>query len=219
MLKQREGKLKSDLEVVQEEVRTMAMSGMDPYSISQQIESLKNKLSKMGNEAVQQKKEPAVQQKHHEEVQKPRQVPVPAFMKNINSIADMIGEGKDKILSLIGTTASSHFKTLTSGKFQEISIVDNRIVCITDTGREVALNNVSGSVRERGMLSMIVAISELAAEKWPWPLVMDDPIMLLDDANRAAVYSMVKNLSKETQVLFLTKDSNLKPFADTFLSL
>ncbi len=219
MLKQQESKLKSDLETAQEEVRTMAMSGMDPYSISQQIESLKNKLSKMGNEAVQQKKEPLVQQKHREEVQKPRQVPVPAFMRNINSIADMIGEGKDKILSLIGTTASSHFKTLTFGKYQEITIADNRIVCIADTGREVELNNVSGSVRERGMLSMIVAISELAAEKWPWPLVMDDPIMLLDDTNRAAVYGMIKNISKETQVLFLTKDSNLKPFADTFISL
>ena len=219
ILKQREDKLKSDLEAVQEEVRTMAMSGMDPYSISQQIESLKNKLSKMGNEAVQQKKEPPVQQKHHEEVRKPLEVPVPAFMKNINSIADITGEGKDKILSLIGTTASSHFKTLTFGKFREISILDNRIVCITDTGREVELNNVSGSVRERGMLSVIVAVSELAAEKWPWPLVMDDPIMLLDDANRAAVYRMVKNLSKETQVLFLTKDGNLKPFADTFISL
>ncbi len=198
MLKNQEEKLKSDIDTAQEQIRALSVSGMDPYSITQQIESLKNRLNHIGSVQVRQKTEPVVPKKQPDVSRQPRQAPVPAFIGNITS---------------------SHFKSLTRGKYQEISIAANKIVPVTDSGREVEFNSLPGSVKEKGMFSIILSIIGLVAEKWPWPIVMDDPVMLLDDANRASVYSMVKNLSKETQVVFLTKDSNLKPFAYTFISL
>jgi hypothetical protein len=219
MLKNQEEKLKSDIDTAQEQIRALSVSGMDPYSITQQIESLKNRLNHIGSVQVRQKTEPVVPKKQPDVSRQPRQAPVPAFIRNITAIAGLIGEPEDRMLSLVGSAASSHFKSLTRGKFQEISIAANRIVPVTDSGREVEFNSLPGSVKEKGMFSIILSIIGLVAEKWPWPIVMDDPVMLLDDANRASVYSMVKNLSKETQVVFLTKDSNLKPFADTFISL
>jgi DNA repair exonuclease SbcCD ATPase subunit len=219
ILQKQADKIKSDIQAVQEQIRTMSVAGVDPYSISQQIENLKNRLNNVGKKQLEQKIKPAEQIKHTVEPKKLERISIPPFMKSIETIAEVIGDSKNRIISLIGSRASSHFQTLTNGKFQEILVVDNRIVPITDSGKEIEFDNLSGSVKEKGMLSIILSIMELVVEKWPWPVIIDDPFVSLDDANRATVYGMIKNISKETQVVFLTKDNNLKPFADTFIPL
>ncbi len=219
LLQKKAEKIESEIHAIQEQIRTMSVDGMDPYSISQQIENLKHRLNNAGEKQLEQKIKPVEQIKRTEEPQHFERILIPPFMKNIEAVAELTGDSKDRIISLIGSRASSYFKTLTNGKFQEISVADNRIVLIANSGKEIEFDHLSDSVKEKGMLSMILSIIGLAVEKWPWPIIIDDPFISLDDANKTTVYSMLKNISKEAQVVFLTKDNNLKPFADTFILL
>lgn len=220
-LRQQEEKLRSAVDEAQEQIRTMSVSGMDPYSISQQIDSLKKRLSEGNPGSVRQKTVPVhqPQQPHIERPLPPAVSAVPACINHISTIAGLAGEGQENMRSLLGSAASTYFATLTNGRFREILITDNGVIPVLDSGKELPWNSIAGSVREMALWSVILSTLQFAAEKWPWPVIIDDPVMTLDDANRAAVYGIMKDVSRETQVLFLTKDINLKPFADTFIAL
>ena len=219
-LLKREEELKSAVDAAQEQMRAMSVSGMDPYSLSQQIDSLKKRLSEKSAGVVRQKTASIVQEKPHARIRRPDAVSVvPAFIRRITMLAGLTGEAQANVRSLVGSAASTVFAALTNKRFREVIITDNGIVLVTASGQELPLNRVAGSVSEKALLSVVLSTVQLAAEKWPWPVIIDDPLMLLDDTNRSSVYSILQNFSRDTQILFLTKDSNLKPFASAFIAL
>ncbi len=219
LLRQQEEQTKSEIDSLQEQLRTATGSGVDPYSISQQIEALKKRLNDAGNDHAQPKEKPPVPNQPEPKAEKTEIASVPSFMKHINSISELMNDSKDHIISLAASSAGSYFKTLTNGTFEEISFADNKIVPIKPAGKGYEFRDLSGSAKEKGMFSIFLSLLDLVSERWPWPVIMDEPFMVLDESNRTAVYNMVKSLSKKTQIFFLTKDISIKPLADAFITL
>lgn len=219
LLKKQEEQVKSEIENVQEQLRAMTGSGMDQYAITQEIDSLKKRLKEEDADFAPQKKEPVMRKSSQQKHTETKAAPAHLYTKYLTTITELIGDSRERIVSLVSTKAGSYFSTLTKGAFQEISLSGNRIALIQSSGTEIAFDNLSGSAKEKCMFSIFLSMIELAAEKWPWPVVMDEPFAILDDANRQSVYTIIKSFSKETQVLLLTKDPSIKPLADSFITL
>jgi len=216
-LKKQEDKLKSEINTIQEELRTSFSAGNDPFLITQRIEALKNKL-KHNNPHPQQK--PVTPKKDTKAISiNDNQVQSLPFMKGINALIELTGEQKDRILSLIASRAGGHLKDLTKGKFIEIKLTDNKIVPITNSNKEIDFDSLSDSMKERCLFSIVLATLEYAADKWPWTVVLDAPFMCLDESNMNIVYNKIKILSKETQIILLTNDRNIKSIADNMIVL
>lgn len=221
-LTKQEEQIKAETEKLQEQVRSAAGSGMDPYSISQEIEALKKRLQDGPAVPAPQKTGPVVPGPPvagATRTEKPAAAAVPAFLEHMDTIAGLAGDSRDRIMSLTATRASAHFNTLSGGTFREISFLGDAIVPVGSSGRESGFNDLSGSMKEKTMFSVFMSLLELAVEKWPWPVVMDEPFVMLDETNRTAAYGMVKALSKETQVIYLTRDAAIKPLADVVITL
>ncbi len=220
-LKKQAEQTKADIEGVQEQLRALSGSGMDPYSLTQEIESLKRRLDKKDRDPSWQEAAP-VARPQVEARQGPADsstVPVPVFIQNLSVISDLTGDSKDRVVSLAITKAAGYLTSLTKGVIQEVSASDHGITLIQSNGTESSLEALSGSEREKCMFSLAMSVLGLAVEKWPWPVVMDEPFAALDEANRQAVYTILKSFSKETQVLILTRDASIKPLADAFIAL
>ncbi|MCL4558755.1 MAG: hypothetical protein M1491_09055 [Deltaproteobacteria bacterium] len=219
LLKKQEEQTKSEIDVVQEKLRAMTGSGMDQYSITQEIESLKKRLNNQEGGPVRQENGPPVRQKVQQGPKETDTISEPAFAKNLSAISDLAGDTRERIASLAMTKASSYLSLLTKGAFQEVSSAGNRIAVLESNGTEYTFSSLSGSMKEKCAFSIALSILGLAVEKWPWPVVLDEPFAVLDEANRQAVYTVIKSFSKETQVLMLTKDASIKPLADAFIAL
>ncbi len=219
LLKKQEEQVKSEIENVQEQLRAMTGSGMDQYAITQEIESFKKRLKEKDADFAPQKKEPVIRKSSQQKHADTQAAPVPLYTKYLTTMAELIGDSRERIVSLVSTKASSYFSTLTKGAFQEISLPGNKIALIQSSGKELAFDNLSGSAKEKCMFSIFLSMIELAAEKWPWPVVMDEPFAIIDESNRQSAYTIIKSFSKETQVLLLTKDGSIKPLADAFITL
>ncbi len=217
-LKEKEEKLKLDIDAVREELRTAASSDMDPYLITQQIETLKKELEYKGTRKPPQAQRPAVRERPPAP-QKQAQPAAPAFMAYIDTVSGLLGDPRERVASLVSSRAGVDFSALTHGRFQDVTIADGTITVVPGSGKASGLEALSDSERERCMLAVFLAALGLAAQRWPWPVVMDDPFVALDDTNRTVAYNAVKSLSKETQVIFLTRDGGIKPFADAFIEL
>lgn len=219
LLQKQEEKLKSDINTLQEEIRT-SFSSADPYMISQRIDALKSKLLNINENKPQKQKiisEPL--KKPNVKQGKIRSELKPSFMKKINILSEISGEPKEKIISVVTAQSGIYFKDLTLGRFTEIQITDNKLIVVTNDGKYREFENLADSVKEKCLFSILLSILSYALERWPWPIVIDEPFISLDGNNRLIVYNKLKTLSKEVQIIFFTNDRNLKSIADNVLLL
>ncbi|MGC9027045.1 MAG: ATP-binding protein [bacterium] len=220
LLQKQEEKLKADINALQEEIR-VSLSSSDPYTITQRIDTLKNKLLHI-NEVQPKRKNTALQQPLKKPLMKndvPKQESMAGFMKRIDILKGLTGEQKDRIVSIVLSQAGAHFKDLTQGRYVEIQIINDTIFTFTNLNKQIEFDSLSDSIKEKCLLSILIAISEYTVEKWPWSMVIDEPFISIDSNNKLVVYNKIKALSKETQIIFLTKDKNLKSFADNTILL
>lgn len=119
--------------------------------------------------------------------------------------------------------ASANFNILTLGSFGRL-VADSdggaspRLVGIRDDGEQVPVTGMSEGSRDQLYLALRLAALEIQVEQgYRMPLIADDLFINFDDERTAAGLTVLGELSRQTQIIFLTHHDHLVPLAQKVL--
>ena len=112
--------------------------------------------------------------------------------------------------------ASTIFSTLTSGSFSKLSVDFEREPMVLEglrsNGKPVGISGLSDGTRDQLYLALRLAALEMHLEQaMPLPFIADDLFINYDDVRSKAGFEALRELSEQTQVLFLSHHDHLIP--------
>ncbi len=111
---------------------------------------------------------------------------------------------------------SRFFKTLTGDIFDRVVARPDeqdipRLLAVRANGEEVTTDGLSEGTRDQLYLSLRLAAIDLHLETHkPFPLIFDDLLMTFDDDRSRALFSVLEEFGKKTQILIFTHHAHLK---------
>ncbi len=114
--------------------------------------------------------------------------------------------------------ASACFRTLTLQSFSRLLVEGEgtslRLIGVREDGRTVEVDGLSEGTRDQLYLALRLAALDMQREQGlVFPLIADDLFINFDDTRTAAGFEVLGELSRHTQVLFLTHHDHLVPLA------
>jgi uncharacterized protein YhaN len=89
-----------------------------------------------------------------------------------------------------------------------VGIEERKILAVRDSGKEVAVEDLSEGARYQLYLALRIASLERYLERNPpLPLVLDDVLITFDDERAAAALGVLGELAERIQILFFTHHS------------
>ncbi|MGZ8227605.1 MAG: AAA family ATPase [Methylococcaceae bacterium] len=112
--------------------------------------------------------------------------------------------------------AGSIFSTLTSGSFRKLVVDFEREPMVLEglrsDGKLVGISGLSDGTRDQLYLALRLAALEMHLEQaMPLPFIADDLFINYDDVRSKAGFEALKELSEQTQVIFLSHHDHLIP--------
>jgi uncharacterized protein YhaN len=112
--------------------------------------------------------------------------------------------------------AGSIFSTLTSGSFRKLIVDFEREPMVLEglrsDGKLVGISGLSDGTRDQLYLALRLAALEMHLEQaMPLPFIADDLFINYDDARSKAGFEALRELSEQTQVIFLSHHDHLIP--------
>jgi DNA repair exonuclease SbcCD ATPase subunit len=106
----------------------------------------------------------------------------------------------------IETHATSWFRRLTQGRYDRLEYDPHSdLTVIGSNGSSVPFERLSSGVQDQVYLSILWACWQLTSTGIPaLPLVLDDPLLGLDESNRRAAVETLKELGQNRQIILLT---------------
>lgn len=110
--------------------------------------------------------------------------------------------------------ASKRYATITDGRYPGVVIdydEDKQILkAVRSDGERLSMEQLSTGRRDQLFLALrLAAIEGHLDKREPLPIIIDDILIQFDDAAAAATFKVLADLSKRTQVLFLTHHIHL----------
>ncbi len=129
----------------------------------------------------------------------------------LKELAESLAEFQESHLARLAELAGGNLAGLTCGRYRAVSLeADSLVPAISGAGRErVGEASLSQGTRAALYLALRLAMGKLVSGGRTLPLVLDDPLVDLDDGRRAAALELLKRLGSETQVLLLSFDRRL----------
>ena len=114
--------------------------------------------------------------------------------------------------------AGKIFTTLTLGSFEKLTVDFEgdtpRLMGLKSTGKHIGVDGMSDGTRDQLYLALRLAAIELhLGSRIALPFIADDLFIKFDDNRAAAGFTVLGELAKQTQVLFLTHHEHLLPIA------
>lgn len=124
----------------------------------------------------------------------------------------------EKNQAFIVKRAGELFAELTLGSFSGISIVHEHsqqiMVGVRPSGEEIKLEAMSDGTLDQLYLALRLAnIEQYLLNNKALPLIMDDLLINFDEQRSAAILRVLKNIARQTQVIFFTHHQFLKELA------
>lgn len=118
--------------------------------------------------------------------------------------------------------ASTYYAAITAGRYSGIVIdydEDKQILkAVRSDGERLTMEQLSTGRRDQLFLALRLAAIEGHLDNGePLPVIVDDILIQFDDEASAATFKVLADLSKRTQVLFLTHHEHLLEVAETAL--
>lgn len=118
--------------------------------------------------------------------------------------------------------ASKRYAAITAGRYSGVAIdydEDRQILkAVRSDGERLTMEQLSTGRRDQLFLALRLAAIEGHIEKGePLPIIIDDILIQFDDAAAAATFKVLADLSKRTQVIFLTHHEHLLEVAEAAL--
>lgn len=116
--------------------------------------------------------------------------------------------------------ASTIFSTLTSGSFQKLIVDYEREPMVLEgqrsDGKLVGISGLSDGTRDQLYLALRLAALEMHLDQtMPLPFIADDLFINYDDERSKAGFEALRELSEQTQVIFLSHHDHLIPTVET----
>ncbi len=125
---------------------------------------------------------------------------------DLTQIEQEIARCRETLPQRVLSTAKEFLGRLTKGKLREVLLEsDERFTVREASGRELAIENLSGGQRDLVMLALRMAMINEMGELAP-PIVFDDPFSRLDSENLSQVRELLTAFSQRHQVILLTRD-------------
>ncbi len=117
---------------------------------------------------------------------------------------------------------SQNFSDLTSGRYERVklNILDQEsyLTCTSKSG-EVPVNKLSHGTRDQLFLSLKLALIEQMQDgQEPMPILLDDILVQFDEPRALQALEVLKNLSKKSQIIFLTHHRHILELAEKGIS-
>lgn len=125
---------------------------------------------------------------------------------DMTQIEQEIARCRETLPPRVLSTAKEFLGRLTKGKLREVLLESDERFSVRDaSGREAAIENLSGGQRDLVMLALRMAMINEMGELAP-PIVFDDPFSRLDSENLSQVRELLTAFSQRHQVILLTRD-------------
>lgn len=120
--------------------------------------------------------------------------------------------------------ASKRYATITDGRYSSVVIdydEEKQILkAVRSDGERLTMEQLSTGRRDQLFLALrLAAIEGHLDKREPLPIIVDDILIQFDDAAAAATFKVLADLSKRTQVLFLTHHEHLLEVAETAIGI
>lgn len=115
--------------------------------------------------------------------------------------------------------AEAYFKYITEQQYVKIVLNEKNGIMVQDiSGQWFYVNEISRGTIEQLYVSIRLAMAKLYT-KDNYPMILDDPFVHFDDVRLEKMMKLLKIISKERQILFFTKQSNLVSLEDNVIVL
>jgi len=145
---------------------------------------------------------------------------LPFWDRLLESGARTLGMKSDELFKQASARANIYLQAFSGKKYQEFrKQADSIMVRLADINQEMDLKEVGKTGMDLVYFSLKFALLEMLAAKFPFPIIIDEPYLSLDEARATAVAKTLKRLSQKTQVIALTSSKLFVKEADNALSL
>ena len=125
---------------------------------------------------------------------------------------------------LVAPLASEYIIEMTGGRYRKIWLEDTTFtphVAIPEQGEDskCEIGQLSCATIEQIYLAIRLALTQLLFEQEPLPILLDDPFVNFDDVRREAALKLIKEISKDHQVLLFTCSNEYDQYADHVVPL
>lgn len=192
----------------------------DAFSLEQEMREIKSQLSEAS--AASDDLPDGSMFKETSEPQKIESSPAPSFSTSINLILNSektrssLLERKDRLKKDI----QDSFGKFPLLKSLQIDFNDDLIPVLSFAdGRPFSESGVHASLLDQIYYVFFITIASILSEAYPFPVVLDDPLVSLDSTNQPIALNVLRELSKEKQVLLMTHQSPPQNGEDVALTL
>lgn len=130
-------------------------------------------------------------------------------------IKETLAAAQADVLPKILKNASRFFKILTAENYIRINVTDNILEVVSSTRETMSVDELSTATREQLFISLRFAFIEDLSKHMPLPLIIDDGFVNFDRERKVLIYKVLRELSKETQVIYFTFDDDVDHYFES----
>ncbi len=126
-------------------------------------------------------------------------------------LAASIQEFQESHLDRLGALASGYLSAFTAERYPQVRLAGESLTpAVSGGGREeIDAGALSQGTRAALYLAVRLALGELLAGGRALPVILDDPLVDLDDARRSAALALFRQIGEKSQVLLMSCDRRL----------
>jgi len=210
-LNKEEAELKGKISELETKLKKFAGIGLDINEMRREIETLERSLERARQLGLIAKKEEAGVSELKVEPGKTQVVSALDrselfFWERIfDSGARLLGVEVEQLWSQTLGRANLYLQTLSGKRYLEINKREKKLfVRRSEVEKELELNEAGTKSFDLVFFSLKFALLELVLQKYPLPMILDDPYVLLDENSAVAVGKILKRLSANSQVVLFS---------------
>lgn len=105
--------------------------------------------------------------------------------------------------------ATKYFATLTNDRYQTIQFNDDQLVVAGPAGSQFKVGELSTGTAEQLYIALRLGFVSVMNDTVQFPLVVDDGFVNFDNVRKGRVLDLLKQVSKNSQVIYLTADDRI----------
>ncbi len=229
-LQKEESDLKARIEELEEKVRSHVAVSMDPNEMKREIKELEELLDKhkpgpgaedaavpdlSSHSSALPEPAPAAQAPDPGRTRMDHDVSATllsgpsapaAYERMLSGAVSLLGIDREKLIQHFSSRLQLYLQALTSKRYQKAEWNKEGVIHLitTEGGGEASLAQLSPAARDAVYFALQFTLLELLVQKYPLPLLLDDPYLHLDEGRQMVVSQALKRLSDRTQVILFS---------------
>ena len=203
-----EEEIKGKIRSYNKQLESMGALGYTPREIKEEIKKLEDYLIKKGMtvERFDESRAVGSKGKRFGTGMKPSRFPDDHIARFLSIATELVQKGQMEPLGELQKSFNSYVQLLTNKNYTRATFSKGGVIKFfkSDNLMRVGIDSMSPATKDGVYFALKLALIESILKKRAVPIILDDPFLLMDDERLTAVNSILKELSKHTQVIHLT---------------